>query len=276
MNKEFLLGEICNAIQKVRTENPLVPSITNAVTMDFVANAQLALGARAAVVYYADEAECLSKSVKSFYVNMGTMHPVFEKNIPEACRIFHEKNLNWVLDPVACGLGNLRTKLLFEIKDYKPQIVRGNASEIISLASLWNFTDESAEKTSGVDSSCDTICAKKSAECIARFTGGSVSVSGKIDFVTDGSVSVFLAGGSPLMTRVTGFGCSLGGVMASFASVSSPLVASLAGSAVYKAAGKIAMEKSLGPSSFKSNFLDILYSFDGDELLASDIELSHL
>ena len=46
-----LKSGIIEAVEKVRTENPLAGSVTNGVTMDFVANAQLAVGGSAAMVY---------------------------------------------------------------------------------------------------------------------------------------------------------------------------------------------------------------------------------
>ena len=54
-----LKSGIIEAVGKVRAENPLAGSVTNGVTMDFVANAQLAVGGSAAMVYLPDEGECL-------------------------------------------------------------------------------------------------------------------------------------------------------------------------------------------------------------------------
>ena len=53
--KEGLRREIREAVRRVRMENPMAPSITNTVTINLVANAQLAVGGSAAMVYLADE-----------------------------------------------------------------------------------------------------------------------------------------------------------------------------------------------------------------------------
>ena len=55
--KESLRREIREAVRRVRKENPMAPSITNTVTINLVANAQLAVGGSAAMVYLADEGE---------------------------------------------------------------------------------------------------------------------------------------------------------------------------------------------------------------------------
>ncbi|MDR2934301.1 MAG: hydroxyethylthiazole kinase, partial [Candidatus Adiutrix sp.] len=46
-----------DAANAVRRTNPLAGSITNSVTINFVANAQLAVGGSAAMVYLPEEGE---------------------------------------------------------------------------------------------------------------------------------------------------------------------------------------------------------------------------
>ena len=68
-----LVAEIAEAVEAVRKNNPMAGSITNTVTIDFVANAQLAVGGSAAMVYLPDEGEFLVRAGGATYVNMGTM-----------------------------------------------------------------------------------------------------------------------------------------------------------------------------------------------------------
>ena len=70
---------------------------------------------------------------------MGTLFPIYEQTIPRAAKAAHDAGKPWVLDPVGLGIGSLRTKLVSVLKQYKPTIVRGNASEIIALAGLWGL-----------------------------------------------------------------------------------------------------------------------------------------
>lgn len=134
-----LAAEIAEAVEAVRKTNPMAGSITNTVTIDFVANAQLAVGGSAAMVYLPDEGEFLVRAGGATYVNMGTMFPVYEQTLPAVGRISAELKKPWVLDPVGIGIGSLRTKLLHELRQYKPAIVRGNSSEIIALAGYGMF-----------------------------------------------------------------------------------------------------------------------------------------
>ena len=82
MDIKTMIDRVAAAVQAVREANPLVGSVTNGVTMEFVANAQLAAGGSAAMVYLPDEAEYLVEASGAFYVNMGTLMPVYEETIP--------------------------------------------------------------------------------------------------------------------------------------------------------------------------------------------------
>ena len=87
-NEEILkyANLIYEALKKVRKENPLAPSITNTVTINFVANAQLACGGSAAMVYLPDEGEMMARISKSMYINMGTQFTCYEETLPRTAR----------------------------------------------------------------------------------------------------------------------------------------------------------------------------------------------
>ena len=75
-----------------------------------------------------------------------------------------------MLDPVGLGIGSLRTQLVNELKQYKPAIVRGNASEIIALAGLWGLEGEAADlsRVRGVDTTDTVDAARDAAVALAR------------------------------------------------------------------------------------------------------------
>lgn len=266
MTETEIRSAIARAVEEVREKNPLAPSITNTVTQDFVANAQLAVGGSAAMLYLADECKAMAKIAPAFYINMGTAMPFYADTLPRTARALYENQKPWVLDPVGIGLSELRTDLLSHFKNYKPSIIRGNASEIIALAKLWRLIDNSdAGKVRGVDSTEKVSSAKESALELAKFTGGAVAVSGEEDLVTDGEETIYCAGGSILFTKITGSGCALGGVMAIYLAVATPFIAALTATTMFNLAGSKAAEVGT-PASFKVNFLDNLYELTPEEV----------
>ncbi len=133
ISKTEIQNQIIQAVETVRRTNPLAGSITNSVTINFVANAQLAVGGAAAMVYLPDEGEFLAKAGGATYINVGTLMPIYEETLPHTAKTLHEAGKPWVIDPVAIGIGSLRTDLLQQFKAYKPAVIRGNASEVIAL-----------------------------------------------------------------------------------------------------------------------------------------------
>lgn len=274
--------KIRQAVIDVREQTPLAQSFTNFVTINLVANAQLAAGGTAAMSYLPDDVIATAEIAGSNYINVGTLLPFFKDALPEIAYKLHKNGKTWVLDPVAAGIGETRTAILKSFRTYPPTIVRGNASEIIALDAMWGLANAEpdnpttrpagAEAVDEVDSAVDA--AKRIARHLAKHspTGkGAVAVSGAIDLVTDGDRVFRLPGGSAMMTKITGAGCSLGGVTATYLAVAEPLVAALAASLLYDRASEIAETQSNGPGSFQVALLDALWNVTADQVAESEI-----
>ena len=82
MRKEEIQKQIEQAVRDVKAQNPMAGSITNSVTVNFVANAQLAVGGSAAMVYLPDEGEFLAAAGNAVYLNTGTLLPIHAESIP--------------------------------------------------------------------------------------------------------------------------------------------------------------------------------------------------
>lgn len=273
MNKNTLLAEINSALKTVKKTNPLAPSITNSVTINFVANAQLACGGSAAMVYLEDEGEMMAKISKSMYINLGTLFSWSAETLQSTVKACEQVCNNWVLDPVGIGIGKQRTNLLEMFKEYKPKIIRANASEVIALASLWNLIEKKENNVRGVDSTEEVMLAKDAAIALAKFTCGAVAVSGKVDLITDSINTVLCYGGSSYLPIITGSGCSLGGVCSVYANVTSPFYAALTATVLYNEAAIKAEKKAKGPGTFHSLFIDQLYNVSSKGIKKTKIEI---
>jgi len=264
MFKEIV--EISEAIEEVKKQNPLVGSWTNFVTINLVANVQLAAGGRAAMCFLPDEARPLASVSKAIYINMGTLEPIAAEALPQAAKFAAELGKPWVLDPVAAGLGETRNSVIKNLKQYKPDVIRGNASEIIALANLWELQTLKKGNVEGVDSTDEVDEAANSALELAKYTGGSVAVSGKVDLVLNSKKAYKITGGSEMLKSVTGAGCSLGGLIAVFAAVTDNLTSALAASLIYKWASEKARTPKIGTASFQTSFIDNISLLDAQDI----------
>ena len=278
-----LRARIAEAVHAVRDTTPLAQSFTNFVTINLVANAQLAVGGTAAMSYLPDDVLDIAAICGATYINVGTLLPFYKDALADIARGLHDQGKPWVLDPVAAGLGATRTAILESFRDVPPTIVRGNASEIIVLDRMWGLTDTDAAaddgtRPAGVESVDEVDSAIPAARRIARHLAahspngqGAVAVSGAVDFVTDGTNDYRLPGGSALMTKITGAGCSLGGVVGTYLAVADPLTAAMAASLHFNRAGEIAEAAAHGPGSFQTEFLDALWNVTAEQIAESAI-----
>ena len=265
--EEKLRSDLQETAMRVKKENPMAASITNTVTVNLVANAQLAVGGSAAMIYLPDEGEGMAHLAGALYINMGTLLPVYEETLPRTVRALQAERKPWVLDPVGIGLGALREKILLGFQAYRPNVIRGNASEIIALANLWGLASgRASDGVRGVDATDSVDAARAAAIALALETGGAVAVSGPIDLVTDGHQVIRVRGGSRFLPLITGAGCSLGGVIAVYATAGKPFIAALAGTMAFDLAADRAEEGAVGPASFQVRFLDELYRISPEEL----------
>jgi hydroxyethylthiazole kinase len=246
-------------LHAVVERSPLVHCLTNIVVAGFTANVLLALGASPAMVENAEEAAEFAAIAGGVLVNLGTLSSEREVAMRAAAASAHAAGRPWVLDPVAVGALAHRTRFAGELLEHRPTVIRGNASEIASLAGVAGAAGK------GVDSSMAAAAVIEPARALARSSGAIVAVSGIVDYVTDGDDVIEVAGGDILMTRVTGVGCALGAMMAAFAAViGDPLQATVDASAVLALAGSRAANPDHpgsarpGPGTFAVRLLDTL------------------
>lgn len=258
LSKEQLVGDL----NKIRENSPLVHNITNYVVMNNTANALLAIGASPVMAHAVEEVKDMVAIASSLVINIGTLSEKWVEAMLLAGVAAREKGIPVVLDPVGVGATPYRNTIAAQIvKDCAPCIIRGNASEIMSLA-------KENVITKGVDSTASSNLALDAAKRLAKQTGAVVVISGAEDFITDGQTVHTVKNGSPLMPKVTGMGCTASAIVGAFAAVNSNyLEAATNAMAVMSVTGELAALKSEGPGTMQLNFLDELYKLSGEKLL---------
>jgi hydroxyethylthiazole kinase len=250
-------------LDELRRNGPLVHCMTNIVVAGFTANVLLAVGASPAMVENSEESAEFARICDALLVNLGTLSPDKVTAMRAAVAAAVQVGTPWVLDPVAVGALTYRTRLAAELLAGLPAVVRGNPSEILSLAGATGAAGR------GVDSTVSSGDALVVATELARSAQTTVAVSGAVDYLTDGTTVLEVHTGHPVMTRVTGVGCALGALVAACCAVeSSPLIASGAATTILTVAAEVAASTSSGPGSFAVGLLDALANLDAATLRA--------
>ena len=260
--KTTISNEVLSAaISAVRAKSPLVHNITNYVVMNNSANALLAIGASPVMAHWIEEMEEMTAIAGALVINIGTLDDKWIDGMLAAGKAAQRRGIPIVMDPVGVGATSQRTDAAMKIiGQCHPTIIRGNASEIMSLV-------DATVKSNGVDSSASSKDAVDSAKRLAAETGAVVVISGETDYITNGTDVYTVEGGHPIMTAVTGMGCTSTAIVGAFAAaVNDPMVAATAAMAVMSLAGERAAGYSKGNGSMQMNFLDELYNLTPEKL----------
>ena len=259
--------QVAQARDAVARSAPLVQCLTNSVVQTITANALLAIGAAPAMVDNVHESAQFAALASAVLVNVGTLDDDRATAMGLAAASAAASPTPWVLDPVAVGGLEFRTRIARELLTHRPSVVRGNASEVMGLAGA-------GAGGRGVDSTAKTDEALAAAVGLSARTGGAVAVSGEVDVVVRGEEVVRVSGGHLLLTRTTGAGCSLGAVVAAYtAVVDDPLLAAVAAHAHVAVAGERAAQRCGGPGSFAIAWIDALDAVDA-AVLRADLAVS--
>lgn len=256
-----LLQSVINAWIELQSKQPLVHIITNAVASNYVANILLAAGASPAMIDNPFEAESFASIASALNINLGTPTSEQMQAMQIAAQTAQNLNKPWVLDPVGYGpVLPWRSEMVDQLLQYKPSIIRGNASEISGLAG-------NQGESRGVDSTLNSAEIYLNAapllghcECVA--------ISGESDFILSKEMNAVIQinGGSYLQPKVTASGCALGALTAAYCAVSETLTAGTVAAHLHFAiAGQKAYEISSSVGSFNVAFLDEIYNLNEDD-----------
>lgn len=246
---------LMTVVAKTRALDPLVHCIVGPAVAPLVADGLLAAGARPLMTATLAEAPTLVRGADALLVNLGMLSDEAAKAVLPTVAAARERDLPWVLDPVAVGPAPVRTTLALNLIRYRPTVVRGNASEVAVLAG-----GEGGAR--GADSALASAEAEKAAHEVAMQAGCVVAVSGQPDVVSDGSSTVRVHNGVPVLTRVTGTGCLLGALTAACTAVADPFDAAVTATVWLTVAAEHAARTATGPGSFRIALVDALHTLD--------------
>lgn len=247
-------------IRSIKSKSPLVHNITNYVVMNNTANALLAAGASPIMAHAKSEVGDMVALTHATIINIGTLDEYWSEAMLLAAETARALDRPWVLDPVGAGATPFRDKILKQLLAFKPTVVKGNASEIMALAQA------NRDPTKGVDSTAASDEAVAAAHTICSAYNTMVCISGAKDIVMDGTQSIYIENGHPLMAKVTGMGCTASALIGAFIGVAeNKIEAVTAAMALLGIAGELAEKQSDGPGTLQLHLLDKLYTLSEKE-----------
>ena len=266
--------QIYTWMDALKSDAPLVHSITNYVTVNDCANALLAIGARPVMSHDLREAAEITRGSQALELNLGATEYIDAMFLSgQAAR---EKGIPLVIDPVGISGSTFRRETLRRmIPELQPTTIRGNYSEIQALLA-------NAGTGTGVDAIVDAAHpARFGAELadamqayLQKLNFSMVLVaSGRADIIVSRDARCFVRNGSPRMSRVTGTGCMATELIAAFQAVAcneenAAFRATVLATVCMGIAGEIAEKMApRGSGSYHIALMDALSTMTAEEIV---------
>ena len=243
-------------LHAIRRTKPLIHNITNFVVMNSWPTL-LRLAEHRRSWPRRNEVEEMVALAGALVLNIGTLSDSWITAMLKAGKTATRLGKPIVLDPVGAGATRLRTDTAEKIlAQTKVGVVRGNASEILSLAGE-SFI------TKGVDAVRSVKDAVSPAMNLARKLNVTLAVTGVTDLVTDGRRVLYIDGGHPLMPWSGTATASA--LVAHFTPWTRPGFSGGHGSP-FERSWRKAGQTATGPGTFQTCLLDALYTLSPEDL----------
>ena len=265
MNKNDLLNLLKKGLRDTRDKKPLIEQLTNFVTINDCANATLSIGASPVMADGDEEVWDMTALSNALVINFGIINLQSVDTMIKAAKSANKNRVPVVFDPVGMGaIPFINDTVLKFLNSVKVDVIKGNASEIMSLAGV-------EVETKGVDSSESSLNSIDSAIKIAQKYRCTCAVTGEVDIVTDGKTLIKIYNGYEKLSDITGTGCMISSLVGSIlGGGSSPLISACCGILAMSISGEKASSTinpyEKGISSYRTELMNNIYMFNEDDI----------
>ena len=246
--------------QSVKAAKPLIHCITNPLSINDCANIVLAAGAKPIMAEHPAEVARITAMAGALAVNLGNITDVRLESMLLAGKTAKHASIPSIIDLVGVACSDLRLNFSRTfLRECSPSVIKGNISELKAFCGLKNHAkgiDAGEQDSVNSDSLAGNMAMLKD---LAQRTGAVVAATGAIDIITDGREACCLENGSEMLSLITGTGCMLNVLTATFISTRDILNGTILATAVMGICGELASQAK-GPGSFRSELLDAVFT----------------
>jgi hydroxyethylthiazole kinase len=245
---------------QVKAEKPLIHCITNHISINDCANVVLAVGAKPIMAEHPAEVSDITAASKTLAVNLGNITDTRMESMLISGKTAREKSIPTIIDIVGVGCSNLRLdftkKFIFECH---PSVIKGNMSELKALCGLESGAKgiDVGEKDRVTD---DNMAFSMSMlKTLSLKTGSVIAATGVVDIITDGTDTYLIENGCEMLSMITGTGCMLNVLAATFISNKNIIGGTVLATAFMGICGELSQNVEL-LGQFKTALLDYIFS----------------
>lgn len=255
--------------ENIKKHPPFVHCMTNYVTINDVANIILAAGGSPVMAEEKEEVEEITAGCDCLMLNIGTLQKRKREAMILAGKKANEMGHPVIFDPVGAGSSRFRTETASRIMDeVKLSVIRGNASEIKVLCheKIRGKGVDADQKDAVTEGTMENMISM--GRELSEKTGAVVLITGAVDLAVCREHAAAIHNGDPAMTRITGSGCMLDGVLGVFAGANPEHLfdAVTAASAAMGICGENAAALSRGTGSFRMHLMDEMSKINAQQV----------
>ncbi|MCY6372644.1 hydroxyethylthiazole kinase [Clostridium ganghwense] len=253
--------------QNVKLKKPLIHCITNPISINDCANMVLAIGAKPIMAEHPLEVSEITAVSKSLGVNLGNITDNRMKSMLISGKVAFENKIPQVIDLVGVGCSKLRLNYAKKfISECHPSVIKGNMSEIKAICGIKN-------NSKGIDvGECDIVTEKNSDESIEMLktlslqTGSVIAATGVVDIITNGTHTYLITNGCEMLSMITGTGCMLTALIASYISSGNILEGTVLAIVLMGICGELSQNVK-GTGNFRAELIDNMFSISDDTII---------
>lgn len=261
MNNNTIENKFNELLKKMNSCKNLIHCITNPIAINDMANVILCLNMSPFMADNPKEVEEVTKKADSLLINLGNIQDYRMESMLKSIKVANEENIPICLDLVGISASTYRLDFVLEILNkYHIDVIKGNYSEIKSLY-IKNTT------TKGVDSKsidCDE-CIKFSNELSLKYKN-IILATGLDDIISEDGNAIILSNGDVRLSKITGTGCILGGIVASVLSIEKSIDSVMLATSIINISAE-RVRPDVGLQSFKLSFLDEISLINNEKIM---------
>lgn len=262
-----ILQKIIDIKEKVKIDKPLIHCITNHITINDCANIVLSAYGKPIMAEHYEEVSDITSSASALAINIGNITDNRMKSIMISGKTANEKNIPSIIDIVGVSCSKLRLNFAINfIEKCKPSVIKGNMSEIKSIFGL-------GTKSKGIDVNEEDIINQDTLNSniyivkeLSLKTKSTVVATGTIDIISDGEKTFIIENGCEELSRITGTGCMLNALIATYISSKDIIYSAILGTVIMGICGEISV-KDRGLASFKIELIDKISTIKNEDML---------
>lgn len=203
----------------------------------------------------------ITSHAQSLALNLGNITDARMKSMPESLKIAASLHIPVMLDLVGTACSNLRYEFAQKLMNiHMPELLKGNMSELLAMSGQ-------TAHAIGIDAGVQDVLTDANRSHLKELFQEKASqwnttllITGKEDMIVSASKCEFITNGTPAMSQITGTGCMLGMICATYLAVTDPFTAALSAAREFGTAGERAEKNSSGPGSFQTELFDQFYN----------------